>query len=290
MDTLILSGFSDEIAPDFDTQLRVIRELGLNHIELRSADGVNISDLTDDKLQEIKSKLKNAGVRVSSIGSPIGKTAITEDFSAQPDRLKRTIEIAHVLGAPYIRIFSFYIPKGEDPALYREEVLERLHGFTEAAKGSSVTLLHENEKGIYGDNAPRCLELLKALAGPDFGAVFDFANFVEVGQPPKEAYELLKPYIRYVHVKDAVWDTKQIVPAGQGDGHLAEILGDLIGNEYRGVLSLEPHLVNFSGLAALEKDPTQRKATLTGPDAFHLAVTSLRELLAQIPAAREVLA
>ena len=282
MKKIILSGFSDEIAPGFDAQLAAVKEFGLSHIELRSADGVNVSALTDEKLQEVKAKLDAAGVSVSSIGSPLGKTAITEDFAPELEKLKRTLEIQKALGAPYVRMFSFYMPKGEDPALYREEVLDRLGKFIEEAARWDSVLLHENEKGIFGDTAPRCKDLLDNLAGPHFKAVFDFANFVEVGQPTLPAYELLKPYIKYVHIKDAVWDTKQIVPAGHGGGHVKEILRDLLASGYEGFLSLEPHLVNFMGLAALEQDAKERETVLDGKSAFKLAVDSLREILAAI--------
>lgn len=287
MERLTISGFSDEISPDFDAQLEAVKEFGLTRIELRGADGVNVSDLTPDKLREVKLKLAENGIAVSSIGSPVGKSPIGADFAPQMEKLKRTLEIQKELGAPYVRIFSFYIPKDRDPADFREEVLDKLYAFTEEAKRWNSVLLHENEKGIYGDTAPRCLEILQRLAGPNLKAVFDFANFVEVGQETLPAYELLKPYIAYVHIKDAVWDTKQIVPAGRGDGHVREILTDLIGGGYRGFLSMEPHLVNFTGLSALEQDAKHRETALDGKSAWKLALDSLRALLAEIPGARE---
>lgn len=285
MENIILTGLSDEISPDFDEQLAAVKEFGLTYIELRSADGVNVSALSDEKLREVKSKLADAGVNVSSIGSPMGKTVLTEDFAPQLERMKRTLEIQKELGAPYLRMFSFYPAEGVDPADCREEVIDRLGAFIEEAARWDAVLLHENEKGIYGDTAPRCLDLLQTLAGPHFQAVFDFANFVEVGQPTLPAYEMLKPYVKYVHIKDAVWDTKQIVPAGHGDGHVKEILSDLIGGGYQGFLSLEPHLVNFAGLQSLEKDAKRRETALDPKSAWKLAVDSLREVLAGIPGA-----
>lgn len=282
MKHVTLSGFSDEIAPKLDDQLSAVQSFGLKYIELRAADGVNVSAFTPEKLKEVREKLSKAGVAVSSVGSPLGKTSIVDPLGPELDRLKRTVEIAQTLNAPYIRLFSFYLPKGDDPEGYRDEVLLRLSRFREAAAGSGVTLLHENEKGIYGDTAPRCRTLMEALSGPDFAAVFDFANFVEVGQETLPAYALLKPYIRYVHIKDAVWDTKQIVPAGSGDGHLPEILGDLIRGGYEGFLSLEPHLVDFAGLKALEQDPKKRESALSPRDAWKLALDALRGVLEAI--------
>lgn len=289
MEHIILSGFSDEIAPELDLQLAAIREWGLSHIELRAADGVNVSDFSTEKGKEVKNKLAGAGVSVSSIGSPIGKIGIEEDFAPHLEKLKRTLEIQKELGAPYLRMFSFYIPQGRAPEDFREEVLDRVGCMVEEAAAWDSVLLHENEKGIYGDSAPRCKELLEAFYGPHFKAVFDFANFVQVGQQTLPAYELLKPYVEYVHVKDAQWGTGAVVPAGQGDGHVKEILTDLIGGGWKGFLSLEPHLTDFAGLAALEQDPQKRGSALDGKSAWKLALDSLKEILAGIPQAKEAL-
>ena len=289
MEHIILSGFSDEIAPELDLQLAAIREWGLSHIELRAADGVNVSDFSPEKVKEVKNKLAGAGVSVSSIGSPIGKIGVEEDFAPHLEKLKRTLEIQKELGAPYLRMFSFYIPQGRAPEDFREEVLDRVGRMVEEAAAWDSVLLHENEKGIYGDSAPRCKELLEAFYGPHFKAVFDFANFVQVGQQTLPAYELLKPYVEYVHVKDAQWGTGAVVPAGQGDGHVKDILTDLIGGGWKGFLSLEPHLTDFAGLAALEQDPQKRGSALDGKSAWKLALDSLQEILAGIPQAKEAL-
>ncbi len=282
MEQIILSGFSDEIAPEFDKQLETIKEFGISHIELRAADGINVSDLTGEKVKEIKAKLTAAGIGVSSIGSPIGKIGIAEEFAPHLDKLKRTLEIQKELDAPYVRMFSFYLPKDRDPGEFREEVLDRMGKMVEEAEKWDSVLLHENEKGIYGDNASRCKDLMDAFYGPHFRAVFDFANFVEVGQQTLPAYENLKPYIEYVHVKDALMKEKKVVPAGRGDGHVKEILADLIGGGWKGFLSLEPHLTDFAGLAALEQDAQKRGDALDGKSAWKLALDSLRAILNEI--------
>lgn len=289
MEHIILSGFSDEIAPELDLQLAALQEWDVTHLELRAADGVNVSDFTPEKVREVKAKLEAAGISVSSIGSPLGKIGIQEDFAPHLDKLKRTLEIQKELGAPYVRMFSFYIPQDQNPADFREEVLDRLGRMVEEAKAWDSVLLHENEKDIYGDNASRCKELMDAFYGPHFQAVFDFANFVQVGQETLPAYELLKPYVTYVHVKDAQWGTGTVVPAGQGDGHVGEILADLIGGGWKGFLSLEPHLTDFAGLAALEQDPQKRGSALDGKAAWKLALDALHTILETIPQAKEAL-
>lgn len=297
MKPIALTGFSDEISPRLDAQLEAMQEFGLSYLELRGADQINVSDLAGETLAQVKHKLHQAGMRVSALGSPIGKISIEEEFAPHLEKFTRTAHVAHTLWdgtprpdgitMPCIRMFSFYLPKDRDPALYREQVLDRLGLLVEAAKREGVMLLHENEKGIYGDTAPRCLELMEAFYGSHFRAVFDFANFVEVGQDTAEAYRLLRPYIAYVHIKDALAGEKKIVPAGQGDGQVKLLLGKLLESGYRGFLSLEPHLVDFSGLSALELEAHQRDSAMDGKTAWRVALTALQDILGELSQGQE---
>ena len=92
------------------------------------------------------------------------------------------------------------------------------------ASANDTLLLHENEKDIYGAMALECKKLMDTFYGDHFKAIFDFANFVQCGQDTLEAYEMLKSYIAYIHVKDALKSDQSVVPAGYGDGNVAVIL------------------------------------------------------------------
>lgn len=275
---IVLSGFADEIDPALTKQMEVIKKLGMSHIEMRGVNGKGLVEYSVAEAREIKKQLDDNGIRLSSLGSPIGKIKITEDFEPHFELYKHTVELAHLMETPYIRMFSFFMPEGQDPARYRNQVMEQLGRFADYAKQNGVCLLHENEKDIYGDIAPRCLEIMQLYYGAHFQAVFDFANFVQCKQDTLEAYELLKPYIRYVHIKDAVWATGDVVPAGMGDGHVAEILKKLKDSGYQGYLSLEPHLSDFAGFQALEHGAA-KKEKLDGEGAFTLAHQSLQNIL-----------
>lgn len=279
---ILLSGFSDEIDPSFDKQMEVIPKLSMKYIEIRGVDEKNIADLTADELAAVQEKLIKAGVSVSSIGSPIGKIDITEDFEPHLEKFRKVAAAAKALNTPYIRMFSFFMPKGEDPASYREEVLRRLRLLIEEAEKLDVVLLHENEKDIYGDTAERCADLMKELYGDHFKAVFDFANFIQCGEDTVKAYELMRPYVAYVHIKDARKDDGEVVPPGKGDGQLPLLLGRFKESGYKGFLSLEPHLTNFTGLGDLEKEVQERRTALTGEEAFTLAHDSLVEILERL--------
>ena len=273
--------FADEASPFIDGQIIALKENGLDGLEIRNVDNVNVSDISDAKAKEVRKKLDDAGLSVWSVGSPIGKTDIVKDnFDLHTEKFRRTLEIAEILGAKNIRLFSFYIPKDSDPSEYRNEVIERLGKFIGIASETGIELCHENEKGIYGDNAERCLEIYKAL--PEMKAIFDPANFVQCGVDTMPAWEMLKIYVKYLHIKDALPDGN-VVPAGKGSGNLAYILSDY--RKMNGTaLTLEPHLKVFAGLSALETEGEKSAvgeiySYKTNEEAFRAAADALKALI-----------
>ncbi len=280
-DGIKLSGFADEITMDLSRQIAVLKKLDISYVEMRGVNGKGLVEYSLPEVKEIKKQLFDAGIRLSSIGSPIGKIKITDDFLPHMELFKHTVEIAHEMEAPYIRMFSFFMPKNEAYAPYRGKVFTQVGQFVDYARASRITLLHENEKDIYGDLADRCLELMKEYYGEYFKAVFDFANFVQCKQDTLAAYERLKPYIAYVHIKDALWTDGSVVPAGQGDGKVEEILKRLKESGYEGFLSLEPHLADFAGFHALEQSEGEKKK-LNGEEAFTMAHGALLDILEKI--------
>ncbi|WP_250005274.1 sugar phosphate isomerase/epimerase [Actinoplanes sp. M2I2] len=264
-----LSGFSDEISPDFTEQCEVVTGLGMTHVEVRSAWDVNVLDLSPDQLGTVKKTLAAYDLKVSSIGSPIGKIAITDDFAPHLDRMKHAAEVARLLDAPYIRIFSFFLPAGDDPAAHRGEVIERMRALTRVAEDADLILLHENEKEIYGDVPSRCLDLIRSVGSPYLRLAWDPANFVQVGvRPYTDGYAQLRPHVAYVQIKDAHRADGTVVPAGQGDGEVAETIRALRHDGFDGFFSLEPHLA--AGHAT---------GGFSGPDLFRTAWRAFTGLL-----------
>ncbi|XVU23315.1 sugar phosphate isomerase/epimerase family protein [Actinoplanes sp. CA-054009] len=235
-----LSGFSDEISPDFTEQCAVATGLGLRYLEVRSAWDVNILDLSGPQLDTMRATLSEYGLKVSSIGSPIGKIPIDEDFGPHLERMRHAAEVAKLLDAPYIRIFSFFT---SDPAAHRAEVIERMRALVRVAEEADLILLHENEKEIYGDVPARCLDLIRSVGSPYLRLAWDPANFVQVGvRPYTDGYAMLRPHVEYVQIKDALFADGTVVPAGEGDGELAATIRALRHDGFDGFFSLEPHL------------------------------------------------
>jgi sugar phosphate isomerase/epimerase len=278
LEDTIITGFADEIHRDIEVQVRLLKELGISHLELRNANGKNISEFTLEEAKALKNYLLDNQIKVSAIGSPIGKIQITDDFEPHFETYKQVVEIAKIMETPYIRIFSFFMPEGEEPDKYKDEVFARIERLVEYAKEQGLILLHENEKDIYGDIAIRCLDLFKKFYGDHFKCIFDFANFIQCKQDTLEAYEMLKPYIEYIHIKDALLADGRVTPAGEGDGKVKEILQKLEDENYSGFLSLEPHLAEFDALKSLEKNADKRGLT-DGEAAYTIAYQALIKLL-----------
>ena len=223
-------------------------------------------------------------MKVSSVGSPVGKVKLTDDLDAHFEMFKRVVRTAKMLDAKCIRIFSFYHDGEEWTDDERELVLKELKKLISYAKDNDVVLLHENEKDIYGDIASRCLDLMQELYCDNFKAVFDPANFVQSNQDTKEAYDMLNEYIEYMHIKDSLSSDWSVVPAGFGDGNVSYILKSLFEKGYDGYLSLEPHLGSFEGLAALEVGDIMKDLPESGEGTFTVAYNALNKILNEIGA------
>ena len=278
-----ISGFADEIDATVDTQFKVLNKLDIQYFEVRGVDGKNISELSEEEVIKLKEKMDCNGIKVSSIGSPIGKVKLEAPFEAHFTLYKKVVAIAKTLDTKYIRMFSFYHDGGDVwTEEERAEVLARLRRMIDYAREQNVILLHENEKDIYGDTADRCADLMKELYCENFKAVFDPANFVQCKQDTKYAYEILKDYIEYMHIKDARYVDNKVVPAGMGDGNVPYVLKALFENGYDGFVSLEPHLGHFAGLAALELDDAMLDLPEGGEGTFTLAYRALCGILDEI--------
>lgn len=273
------SAFADESSNSLFGQIDALKRNGISGLEIRNLDGKNVTDLTCREAKELAAILSDHGLQVWSIGSPIGKIPVDGDFAKHMDLYRHTLDLAKELGAGNIRLFSFFLPKDGQPEDYRNLVLERMAAFAETAKSYAVTPCHENEKGIYGDIAQRCLEIHKAV--PGLKAVFDPANFIQCGQDTMEAWELLHPYVHYLHIKDAL-PNGSVVPPGMGSGNVPALIQKYfaIGGS---VLTLEPHLYDFVGLKNLEQEGEESvvggMSFATAEEAFDYAANTLKGIV-----------
>lgn len=268
----VLSGLGDEIDPDVAIQLEVMNGEGLDHLELRGMENTNVLDLSAEQIARTERVLDEYGFKVSAIASPIGKVDVTDPFEPHFERFERALALTDEFDAEYVRIFSYYYPEDDDPEDWRDEILERMARKAERAEANGVTLVHENERDIYGDTPERCRDIIETIDSPNLRALFDPANFVVDGiEVYPTAYDELADYVEYVHVKDARFaDDIEIEPAGEGDADVREVIKALDADGYDGFLSLEPHLAHAG-----------QKGGFSGPEAFRTAVRALQDVLSE---------
>jgi sugar phosphate isomerase/epimerase len=265
---ITLSAFADEISPDPIEQIDVLSRHGIRNIEFRAIHGTNVLDLSPSQHEEFRGLLQQRGFGLSAIGSPIGKIRITDPFESHLDRFSIAMDLAEFYATPRIRIFSFYIPEGESPEKHRDEVLVRMRELADRASKRGITLLLENEKGIYGDIASRVHDILSEVDSPSLAHAFDPANYVECSQPVEAAWSRLRPWIKHFHVKDYSAKSEVNVPAGEGDGLIPQLLKDAASWGYNGFCTLEPHLV-----------VAEKSYGFTGPERFGDAANALKAIL-----------
>ncbi len=275
-----LCAFADEADPMLDGQIEAMSKNGISLLEIRGVDRRNISQINPEQAKDIKNRLDASGISVWSLGSPAGKIDINGDFDAEVETFKRMLECGAVLDAKCMRLFSFY---GTDAkAEYLGKVCERLNTYVELCKPYGIVPCHENEKGIYGEDAVHCLEILRAV--PGLKAVFDPANFVQANQNTLEAWDMLEEYVYYGHIKDAD-EEGAVVPPGSGIGHISEYLPKFVENGCS-VLTLEPHLSHFVGLDSLEEEGAKSNVSkltfANNRESFDYAVNSLKKIISDL--------
>ena len=279
------SGFADEIAPELDKQIETLKEINVEYMELRSVDTINVGDFTMDFAKKVKAQLDENGIKVSAIGSPIGKIDINGNFFMHFFKFKKVVKLAKLFGTKYIRMFSFYIEKAEDADKYFDKVTKRLAKLIAYAKKHDIVLLHENEKGIYGDTPERCKKLFDKLGCDNFRCTFDPANFAQCNVNTAEAFDLLTDHIEYMHIKDARFSDGLVVPPGEGDGQIKVLMDKLSAKNYNGFISLEPHLKKFAGLEALENGENlsvDENSEFDGATAFKHAHSCMVNILSTV--------
>jgi sugar phosphate isomerase/epimerase len=270
-----LSAFADEVTESFRGQVEFLAKEKVGYIEPRFINRKNIMDLNADELKEARKLIKDHGLKVSAIGSPIGKVKLDQHFKPHLDRFKHAVELAQYFETPFIRMFSYYAPDGKNIDDYRNQVMDRMVAKVEALAGTDVVMVHENEAHIYGHSAANCVDLVKTIDSPKLKLAYDPANFVwgeQITNNVEVAWPLMKPYVVHIHIKDWKLGAKDVgsMP-GQGDGQIKELLAELAAMNYDGCMTMEPHLMaggQFGGS--------------TGPELFAKAIAAVRSLAKEV--------
>lgn len=279
MAKFIISGFADEAAGDLQGQIAALKRNNMGYVEVRNIGGKCVINYSEEEILDFKRQLDEAGIKVSSLGSPIGKYDITADFEPHFELFKKAVQTARLLGTENIRMFSFFIPQDKNPRDYRDEVMKRLNALVKYAHSQGVLLCHENEARIYGCLPEEVKDILENVEG--IKGIFDPANYIMDDADITWAIDNTKNYIKYMHIKDAMLDGHIIVPAGFGDGKVAEVIEKI--NEVKDdetFLSVEPHLLAFTGYSNLDTRELKHKFVYANHnESFDAAVNALKDIL-----------
>ncbi len=284
-----LSAFADEAAASCEAQIIALQRAGLSRLDLRSIEGHNVSALPLDVAREVRDRLDETGISVQMLGSPLGKIDIADDFEAELQKLRHLGALAPILGCGAIRIFSYFNARGALHSQWMETSLSRLERLRAEAKNLGLVLYHENERHIFGEMTEN-VSHVAALRDANFQLIFDFDNYNQAGEDVWQAWQKLASVTDAFHLKDSTRATQnapaQHVPAGQGNGQIAAILGDALAHTWSGPVSVEPHLTHSGAVAATGPCGAQNSvfSAMAPAESFHLALEAAKTVLAGVGA------
>ena len=278
MARFVFSAFADEAGSTLNEQIGALLENGIPYIEPRNINSKPILNLTNEELYEVKRELDKNGIRVNSLGSPIGKFSIEEDFEKHLPDFYRALDVCDILGTKNIRMFSFFVAQ-DKLDVYRDEVIRRLKIMAAIAKERGIRLCHENESAIYGQMPKEVDDIIGSVS--EMYAIFDPANYRMNNADTIEGINVSLKRLAYLHIKDAIFSQQIIVPAGEGEGKIGEVL-DIVNEATDELvyLTLEPHLFLFDAYKLIDEHELKGKYQFkNNRESFDFAVKALEKLL-----------
>jgi sugar phosphate isomerase/epimerase len=310
---ILISGFADEAANEklAVQQYAAFAALGLKYYSIRFVDageGIkNVMQLSDREIQQLVKMQADYGLKVSSIGSPIGKVKLLDVDDGTSNKfipfnkylaedVQTACDRAEAFGAKLIRGFAFYHPKGTQPADHIEQAADQLTAIAEACDKRGLTFGLEVEANLVGQTGHLLADITAKVNHPAMLTIFDGANIVTQGFSADETYGqylAMKPSLGWIHIKDYhdpsptgridhvdEASLSNFVPADRGDsGHEAILrdMKDFLPELHRrmtdrgadGVfMDLEPHVKGGGQFGGF-----------SGPDGFGVALRGLCRVL-----------
>jgi len=251
-----LSVITDEIDSDLERALCVVHEFPIEQVELRTLWGVNIAEVGEETPMRTQRLLRDAGLGVCSIASPVFKTDLfgtrqrgaMHSAAEQPleqhfELLQRCLQIAHLFNAPLVRIFAFW-RAGELTPEREERIVSVLERALPAAERARIVLGLENEHSCQVGTGAELARVLTQLDSPWLRAVWDPGNAFVLGEAANEGYHAIQPWVAHIHLKDGIREPDgavRWVPIGEGEIGYAQHLAQIAQSGYQGFLSLETH-------------------------------------------------
>lgn len=282
---------SDEVSQDLPDLVRFAKEFKLPGIELRSMFGRAFKDLTPADIAEIKRTAQGEGWKIFGCASPVFKCDIDDAAAirAHVEEFKRSLNVAHELGAGIVRVFTFLRRTSADTTRLIPQIATHLEQLAAVAAGSNVKIGVENEASCMVGTPAETAALFRVLTNPQFGIVWDPCNVLYVPEPNVAAtagYASIASRVVHVHVKDAVRIEPKpgglpglAKPVSTGDVGWRTHLAEIKASGYRGMFSLETH---WRVIQIAEADlhlPAGYGFSRGGEEASRVCLHNLRELL-----------
>src|SRR6056297_3060282 len=202
---VLLSGFADESANEklAIQQYSAFAAIGLKYYSIRFIDageGIkNVMALSEQEIRHLVKLQADYGLKVSSIGSPIGKVKLLDVDDGTSNKyvpfdkyLAEDVQIAcdraEAFGSKLLRGFAFYHPKGTDPAGHIDQVSDQLSAIADACEKRGLTFGLEVEAHLVGQNGDLLATIAAQVDHPAMVTIFDGANIVMQGFTPDEVY------------------------------------------------------------------------------------------------------
>ncbi len=242
-----LAVITDEVSQDLEKALSLAKEFGLSGVEIRSVWNKAPHELDEGEIRRIRQLVSDYGMDVCSIASPFFKCDYgdEEQYREHLLILRKCLDLAHALGAPIVRGFTFWLKL---PYPSWDEIADKLQEPVKLMEASGLTLGIENEPSTMATNARKVVEVLKRLNHPQVKAVWDPGNDIfdpEREVPYPDGYEVIKAWTVHIHIKDGKWNANQQryepLPLGEGEVDYAGQFAALVRDGYSGFLSLETH-------------------------------------------------
>jgi sugar phosphate isomerase/epimerase len=253
-----LSCITDEISQDLGHALQVLAGFGTNEAELRNVYGKYIVDADEALLTRVENDLKQAGMRVACLDTPLYKcdletqketdgathNAKERTLEDQLSLLQHSIDLCKRFDTQYIRIFSFWRRGTLTPEI-EERIAAELVRPCQVAERAGITLLLENEHACYTGTGAETRRMIEMVASPALKMVWDPGNAFMAGEQPfPSGWENAAPYAAHIHIKDAhVGEDGKLhwCRVGEGDIDYVGQFNALRDAHYDGVISLETH-------------------------------------------------
>lgn len=247
-------------APPIDTMqvIRFSKEAGFDAVDITAYyipgyDNLTMPTKSDVEIYEYARNVKKL---CNELGIEISGTGIKNDF-ADPDqerrgldvkRAKYWIDVASVMGAPVMRLFTGVVPKdildSDWETIARERIVPALRECAEYAAGKGVIIGMQNH-GDMASTADQVIRLLGWVNHPNIGAINDTGFFKTFQAPDGIGYdwysdiEAVLPYTVNFQVKrkSAGANTDVLID-------LEELFTRIRYSNYRGYIPLETLWVN----------------------------------------------